>query len=60
VKRFNRLNPYDPKLVPNLLKVEYSQFTELQCYAVSAKRYVLYRIRPGNRIQIIKASESGL
>jgi hypothetical protein len=60
VKRFNCLNPYDPKLVPNLLKVEYPQYTDLQCYAVSAKRYVLYRIRPANRIQIAKASESGL
>jgi hypothetical protein len=59
-KRFNCLNPYDPKLVPNLLKVEYPQYPDLQCYAVSAKRYVLYRLRPGNRIQIVKASESGL
>jgi hypothetical protein len=60
VPRFNRLNPYNPKFVPNLLKVEYPQFPDLQCYAVSAKRYVLNRIRPGNRIQIVKASESGL
>jgi hypothetical protein len=60
VKRFNRLNPYNPKFVPNLLKVEYPQYPDLQCHAVSAKRYVLYRIRPGNRIQIVKASESGL
>jgi hypothetical protein len=60
VERFNRLNPYDPKFVPNLLKVEYPKYPDLQCYAVSAKRYVLYRIRPGNRIQIVKASESGL
>jgi hypothetical protein len=60
VRRFNRLNPYDPKLVPNLLKIEYPQYPDLQCYAVSAKRYVLYRVRTGNRIQIIKASESGL
>jgi hypothetical protein len=60
VKRFNCLNPYDPKFVSNLLKIEYPQYPNLQCYAVSAKRYVLYRIRPGNRIQIVKASESGL
>jgi hypothetical protein len=60
VHRFNRLNPYNPEFVPNLLKVEYPQYPDLQCYAVSAKRYVLYRIRPGNRIQIIKASENGL
>jgi hypothetical protein len=60
VKRFNRLNPYNPQYVPNLLKVEYPQYPDLRCYAVSAKRYVLYRVRPGNRIQIVKASESGL
>jgi hypothetical protein len=54
------LNPYDRDIVPHLLKVEYPQFPDLRCFAVSAKRYVLYRWRPGNRIQIVKASESAL
>jgi hypothetical protein len=43
-----------------LLKVEYPGITDLRCFAVSAKRYVLYQWRPGNRIQIVKASESAL
>lgn len=58
VKRFDILNPYDPEIVPHLLKVEYPEYPDLRCFAVSAKRYVLYRIRAGNRIQVIKASES--
>jgi hypothetical protein len=54
------LNPYDPSVVPHLLKVEYPGIMDLRCFAVSAKRYVLYRVRTGNRIQIVKASESAL
>jgi hypothetical protein len=46
--------------VPHLLKVEYPGYSDLRCFAVSAKRYVLYRFRPGKRIQIVKASESAL
>ena len=60
IARFDSLSPYDPTIVPHLLKVEYPAITDLRCFAVSAKRYVLYRWRPGNRIQIIKASESAL
>ena len=41
---FNRLNPYDPVLVPMLLKREYADVPDLRCYAVSAKRYVLYTV----------------
>jgi hypothetical protein len=58
VAQFDALNPYDAEIVPHLLKVEYPQFPDLRCFAVSAKRYVLYRWRPGNRILIVKASES--
>jgi hypothetical protein len=54
------LNPYDPKIVKHLLKIEYSNAPGLRCFAVSAKRYVLFRWRTGRRIQIIKASESAL
>lgn len=60
LERFDALNPYERTIVPHLLKVEYPDIHDLRCFAVSAKRYVLYRIRPGNRIQIVKASESGL
>lgn len=58
VERFDRLNPY--RNVDHLLKREYAHIPDLRCYAISAKRYVLYRIRAGRRIEIIKASESGL
>jgi hypothetical protein len=60
VAQFDALNPYDREIVPHLLKVEHPEYPDLRCFAVSAKRYVLYRWRPGNRIQIIKASESAL
>ena len=60
VAQFDVLNPYDREIVPHLLKVEHPEYPDLRCFAVSAKRYVLYRWRPGNRIQIIKASESAL
>jgi hypothetical protein len=60
VTQFDALNPYDRDIVPHLLKVEYPEYPDLRCFAVSAKRYVLYRWRPGNRIQIVKASESAL
>ncbi len=60
IARFDALNPYDPRIVPHLLKIEYPAITDLRCFAVSAKRYVLYRWRSGNRIEIVKASESAL
>jgi hypothetical protein len=60
VSRFDSLSPYDPQIVPHLLKVEYPEISGLRCFAVSAKRYVLYRWRPGNRIEIVKASEAAL
>ena len=58
VSLFDALSPYDRQIVPHLLKVEYPGISDLRCFAVSAKRYVLYRWRPGNRIQIVKASEA--
>jgi hypothetical protein len=60
IARFDSLSPYDPTIVPHLLKVEYPGITDLRCFAVSAKRYVLYQWRLGKRIQIVKASESAL
>lgn len=60
IERFDALSPYDPQNVKHLLKLEYPDAPDLRCFAVSAKRYVLYRWRPGKRIQIVKASESAL
>ena len=60
VTAFDALSPYDCDKVPHLLKVEHPDISDLRCFAVSAKRYVLYRWRPGRRIQIVKASESAL
>ena len=45
---FDALNPYDPDdIVPHLLKVEYPEYPDLRCFAVSAKRYVLYPLATG-------------
>jgi len=63
--KLNGLNPYNREIIPDILKVEDSNFdlsgTQHQLYglAVSAKRYVVYR-RKKNNIEIIKPSEHGL
>ncbi len=54
--RFTALNPYDPAKVPDLLKLEKSG----TCYAISAKRYVLYQQQPDGHIKILKRSQHGL
>jgi hypothetical protein len=68
VRRFNRLNPYDPACVPNLLKIEdinfansnpKKPFRQLFGYAIAAKRYALYD-KPKNSISVVKASGHGL
>ncbi len=65
---FKRLNPYDPSLVSEILKIEdvnyvdsnqKRPFRRLYGYAISAKRYALYT-RSGNDVQIEKASGHGL
>ena len=65
---FRKLNPYDPSLVPEILKIEDinhrnsnpdEPFRQLYGYAISAKRYALYS-RQGNNIQLEKASGHGL
>jgi hypothetical protein len=66
-KRFEKLNPYDARIVSEILKIEkinYSYrakttFRQLFGYAVSAKRYALYT-RNGDEIEIKKASGHGL
>jgi len=60
----NRLNPYDPRVVADILKVEDCNFDrrgnqhQLYGLAVSAKRYVVYT-RSDDDIEIIKPSEHG-
>jgi hypothetical protein len=67
-RKFNQLNPYDPKLVRDILKIEdvnhvdsdpNKPFRHLFGYAVSAKRYALFT-ESGKNISIEKASGHGL
>lgn len=55
-KRFDTLNPYNPTLVPHVLKWEETGY----CYAISAKRYAIYSYNADGTIEIIKRSEHGL
>ena len=67
-QRFATLNPYDPEAVPgSVLKAEDENFDEdsgeqreLFCYAISAKRYVLYHLDDDSRPVIRKYSRHGL
>ncbi len=54
--RFAQLNPYNRSLVPDVLKLE----TTGTCYAISAKRYVIYQRTDDGTIKILKRSEHGL
>jgi DNA polymerase elongation subunit (family B) len=60
IKKFDLLNPYDAQLVPHLLKIEHEKIDNLRCWAISAKRYVLFTKSNNRHFKIIKASESGL
>ncbi|MFL6439446.1 MAG: hypothetical protein ACJ71Q_17860 [Terriglobales bacterium] len=61
----NRLNPYDPNTINEILKIEECNFDrhgqphELRGLAVSAKRYVAYK-RSKRKLMVIKPSEHGL
>ena len=63
---FAALNPYDPTVAPgSILKLEVvneqeSEDGPLMAFAISAKRYALYRRTPDGRIRIIAAKEHGL
>jgi len=67
-QQFSKLNPYDPSLVPDILKIEDVNFVDSDPrkpfrrpfgYAISAQRYALYsQVR--NSIRIEKASGHGL
>jgi hypothetical protein len=54
--RFKGLNPYNAAAVPDLLKLEHTGM----CYAISAKRYVIYSQDEAGNITILKRSEHGL
>jgi hypothetical protein len=67
-RKFNKLNPYDPDLVPEILKIEdinyvdsdpHKPYRQLYGYAVSAKRYALFT-ESNQSISIEKASGHGL
>jgi hypothetical protein len=67
-RKFNRLNPYSPKIVRDILKIEdvnhvdsdsRKPYRKLFGYAVSAKRYTLF-VESGWNISIEKASGHGL
>jgi len=63
--QLNSLNPYDPNIVSDILKVEECNYDHsgrqhhLYGLAVSAKRYVVYT-RKKDKLEIIKPSEHGL
>jgi len=64
--QFNSLNPYDPNIVSEILKIEDCNYAkdgkqhQLFGLAVSAKRYVVYTRKKKNKLEIIKPSEHGL
>ena len=64
-RQFRRLNPYDPRIVPDLLKIEDVNFDsdgqprDLFGYAISAKRYALYE-RHGDDLEIVDPKAHGL
>jgi hypothetical protein len=67
-RKFNELNPYNPNLVWDILKIEdvnhvdsdpHKPFRQLFGYAVSAKRYTLFT-KSSTDISIEKASGHGL
>ena len=64
--KLSSLNPYDPNIVSDILKVEDCNYArngnqhQLFGLAVSAKRYVVYTRTKKNKLEIIKPSEHGL
>jgi hypothetical protein len=59
LRRFDQLNPYDRTLVASPWKVEQESMTRpLWCYAISAKRYCLYRPGNGGQAELLAAVDS--
>jgi hypothetical protein len=62
---FEQLNPYNPKIVSGILKIEKVNYLganqrELLGYAIASKRYALFTRKPDGAVQIEKASAHGL
>ncbi len=58
---FEALNPYDSELIPHLWTEEHDSINNpLWCYAISTKRYVLYRLGDDGRPEVVDWSEHGL
>ena len=64
-EKFKKLNPYDPTVVPDLLKIETVNFDsaghlrKLKGYATSAKRYTLHLLTK-SKLTIIEPKAHGL
>lgn len=59
IAEFDRLNPYDPALVPHLWKVEHDSMTEpLYAYVVATKRYALARLTDDDEPRLAWVSDS--
>jgi hypothetical protein len=58
--RFTHLNLFDPRLVPGSpWSVKHNSLKqELGCYAISAKRYALYRLDPQGQPVLLRVSDS--
>jgi hypothetical protein len=54
--RFERLNPYDPTLDVDLLKAEER---DVECFAISAKRYALFHRTAAADVAIDRLSDDG-
>jgi hypothetical protein len=68
-RRFEALNPYDSKFAPgSVLEIESENFSDkartqsrqLCCFAISAKRYVLYELTEDGEPVLVKCSGHGL
>jgi hypothetical protein len=57
--KLNRLNPYNPAIIPDLVKHEHADRQPLLCYSVVAKRYALFVPTAGDP-DIVDRSESAL
>ncbi len=59
VARFDPLNPYGRSLVPSLWKAEHDSLERpLTCYAVSAKRYMLYRTERQGAPELVRVVDA--
>jgi hypothetical protein len=63
VAPFAALNPFDPSVVPDIVKIEAVNFgpdtqqRSVECLAISSKRYMFFTRTPEGRLQIVGASD---